>query len=88
MVKVKEDSKYIAGYQVRLEFQITQHVRDEQLITSLIKYFECAYTYKDKTSNRNRIDFRVTKRADINQKIIPFFQKHPVHGVKFKNFAD
>ena len=88
MVKVKKDSKYITGFQVRLEFQITQHIRDEQLIKSLIKYFECGYIYIDKTSNLNRIDFRVTKIADIAQNIIPFFQKYPVHGVKFKNFAD
>ena len=33
-------------------------------------------------------DFRVTKKCDIQNIIIPFFKKHPVLGVKALDFAD
>ena len=71
MIKIKA-SQTITGYAVQLEFQVTQHMRDEQLIRSLIKYFECGNIQK----NAENFDFRVTKITDITQKIIPFFQKH------------
>ena len=43
---------------------------------SLIKYFECGYTDKDKT-RPNVVNFIVIMIADITQKIIPLFQKTP-----------
>ena len=47
-------------------------------------YFDCGKIYK----NRDAFDFRVTKFDDITEKIIPFFSKHPIRGVKAKDFAD
>ena len=73
---------------VQLIFKLTQHSRDENLMKSLIKYFECGYIEKDKSGNRNWIDFRVTKFNDIANKIIPFFQKHLIQGVKVLDFGD
>ena len=36
----------------------------------------------------NVINYKVTKFGDITQKIIPFFKKHPIKGVKALDFAD
>lgn len=72
------------GEAVRLEFTLTQHARDEQLMRSFIKYLDSGYII----SWREAFNFRVTKFSDINQKIIPFFQKHPILGVKAEDFKN
>ena len=51
---------------VKLVFQLTQHIRDEQLISSLVQYFDCGILYE----NRQTFDF-LLKFSDINEKIIP-----------------
>ena len=62
-------------------------MRDERLMTSLIELLQCGKIYK----YRNAFDFRVSKFADITgggEKIIPFFIKYPILGVKALDFAD
>jgi len=74
------------GEAVKVIFTITQHIRDEQLMLNLIKYLDCGNVTK-----RNReeaVDFKVFKFSDINNKIIPFFEKYPIQGVKSNDFKD
>jgi len=74
------------GEAVKVIFTITQHIRDEQLMLNLIKYLDCGNVTK-----RNReeaVDFKVIKFSDINNKIIPFFEKYPIQGVKSNDFKD
>jgi hypothetical protein len=70
------------GYQIQLRFQLTQHIRDEQLMTSLINYLDCGNVYK----NREAIDFQVTKLSDLINKVIPIFEKNPIQGEKFVDY--
>ena len=70
--------------QVYLRFQLTQHIRDEELIKSLIEYLGCGTVHK----YRNTFNFLVSKFSDIDHKIIPFFSKYPIHGVKFLDYLD
>jgi hypothetical protein len=53
---------------------------------SLITYLDCGTYYLD--SKRSIGDFVVTKFADIDSKIIPFFDKYPLHGSKSLDFVD
>ena len=71
--------------QVRLIFKFTQHKRDEQLMRSLIPYFGCGAVYN---THSDVLDFKVTQFTDIVNKIIPFFKKHKIIGVKYKNFEN
>jgi hypothetical protein len=51
---------------------------------SLVKYLSCG-----KISVRGDIvDFQVIKLTDITEKIIPFFGKYPILGVKQENYED
>jgi len=34
------------------------------------------------------VDFLVTKIKDLNDKVIPFFEKIPLQGLKSKNLSD
>lgn len=72
---------------MKLVFQLTQHSRDYELMKSLIKNLESGYISKAKT-RPNELNYVVTKFYDIINKIIPFFQKHPIYGVKALDFAD
>jgi len=72
------------GEAVRLEFIITQHYRDEQLMRSLIEYFDCGNLSKD----REVFHYRVGKFSDIENKIIPFYEIYPLLGQKGLDYAD
>ena len=73
------------GVAVRLVFQLVQHARDEQLMKSLIVYFGCGNIYK---SNEAAFVYQVSKFSDIYDKIIPFFNKHQIQGVKLMDYLD
>lgn len=51
---------------------------------SLIEYLNCGNINKKSKA----VDFKVTKSKDIEEKIIPFFKKYPIEGVKSKDFSD
>jgi len=67
------------GYRVVLRFQITQHNRDIPLLNSFITYLECG---RVESFNPSASNFVVTKFSDITDKIIPFFDKYAIHGIK------
>ena len=74
------------GEAVNLQLVIAQHNKDEQLIQSFINYFGCGKLYI--RTNQDICYFKVLIFKDITNKIIPFFKKYPVHGVKAKDLAD
>lgn len=74
------------GFAVTLVFQLTQHSRDIELMKSLISFLECG-CYASR-SNKDYGNFLVTTISDINDKIIPFFQKYEIKGTKVNDFAD
>ena len=84
IINIRASKTHSVGFQVTLIFVIGQHKRDEKLLKLLIEYFDCGNIYK----NRDAFYFRVTKYQDIVEKIIPFFQKYPIRGVKALDFVD
>ena len=84
MIWITANSTLSCGYQVILVFQLTQHIRDYELMKMFIIYLECG----NLTKARDSYSFRVTKFKDIAEKIIPFFKKYTIHGVKALDFAD
>lgn len=71
-------AKTTIGYSVKINFILTQHIRDQKLITSLVQYLDCGWL--DKPSGEEHIQFLVTNFSDIKNKIIPFFTKYPFQG--------
>jgi len=84
-VFVSKSLTHVSGFQVQLVFQITQHLRDEKLIQSLISYLGCG---KLVTSSDGKVQFRVEKFKDNYEKIIQFFHNHEIRGVKLDDFKD
>lgn len=85
-IAIANSSSHKLGVRVMLVFQLTQHSRDEQLMKSFEKYFGCGKYYS--FSNVELGDYKCSKFSDIREKIIPFFHKHPVVGVKLQDFLD
>jgi LAGLIDADG endonuclease len=69
---------------VQLEFNLTQHNRDELLMKSFVEFFNCGSLHM----YRNACVYRVTNISDITEKIIPLFKKYPIYGEKSKDYAD
>lgn len=72
------------GTKVQLEFNLTQHMRDEQLMKDIAKFFNCGSVYL----NRETYVYRVVSLSNIIEKIIPFYQNNLIHGVKNQDFQD
>ncbi len=66
-------------------FKITQHTRDEELLKSLVNYLNCGQYYTPLGYDRG--DFIVKGLISID-KIILFFNKYPIEGVKVNEIAD
>jgi len=74
------------GSGVKLVFRITQHMRDELLVKSFIKYFGCGKVYKK--TGKDAVDVMVTGYSDITNKVLPFLCEYPVLGKKSEDFKD
>ena len=74
------------GEKVRLRFSISQHIRDEALIRSLILYLGCGAFYTK--AGGSAVEFTITKFEDMTNKLIPFLKKYPIQGVKALDLAD
>lgn len=83
-VVAQKRTSFKTGYSFKLKFSIAQHYRDEALLKSLIDYFGCGILYK----NRETFELVFTNFTEIKDKIIPFFVKYPVAGVKYLDFND
>ena len=75
-------SKTKLGEAVKLCFKLTQHSRDEQLMKSLVEYLGCGNVYRYKEV----VEFKITKFDDLNDKVIPFFQRIPLKGIKLLDY--
>ena len=83
-VNIQKSATHKLKKSVQLEFNVTQHSRDELLVKSLINFFSCGNAYKDKNVYR----YWVTKFLDLIDKIIPLFKKYLIIGEKSKDFYD
>lgn len=68
------------GSRVRVGFQLTQHIRDRQLLILLETYLGCGKYY---LSNDHRHgDYIVSGLSALAEKIIPFFSQYKIRGIK------
>ena len=85
MIDIIKSKSSKLGISAGLRFTITQHSRDEQLMISLIDFFNCGHLNK---RNNNCFNLTVRKFTDLENKIITFFKKYPIIGDKLLNFQD
>jgi hypothetical protein len=74
------------GYEVRLEFSITQHVRDAELMSLfIIFFFNCGYLASDGSL---KVQFRIRSLKQIEDNLLPFLANNPLLTKKSLDVAD
>jgi len=86
IVSYIKSSNYKSGYSFLLTFNITQHLRDLELMNSLIKYLDCGKVYS--YPNKFCTIFKVCKLELLINQIIPFFNKYHIQGSKLLDYQD
>lgn len=84
----KRDMRW--GLQMQPEFTVVQNEVDIQVLHALKEYFQCgSVSVNRKDQHGTRYHFRVKSVKDLQEKIIPFFEKQPLKtkkNVEFRTF--
>jgi hypothetical protein len=83
-VALKKSPGSKLGETVWLRFILTQHVRDEEFLKSLISTLNCGRYIPKKGYG----EFIVEKFTDVFDKVIPIFEEFKLHGIKSNNYED
>ena len=78
-----------SGWQVFPEFVITQGEKSLFALEEMQKFFKCGKIFINKRYDNHReplYRYCVRSRKDIQEKIIPFFQKYPLRTAKQSDF--
>ena len=74
---------------VSLSFRVFHYelgAKDDELLKFLGYFFNCGnFNYHE---DKKAVIFVIRKFEDINHKIIPFFDKYKIKGVKYQDFKD
>src|SRR2546428_7871697 len=83
-VGINPHSEMTSGFQVLPEFTVVQHQRDVQLFYALKQFFGCGVVRRN---HGERLAYQVRSLDHLNEKIVPFFEKHPLKSKKRVDFA-
>ena len=83
-VGINPHSEMTTGYQVLPEFTVVQHERDIQLLYALKDFFGCGVV---RTNHQERMAYRVRGLKHLKERIIPFFETHPLKSKKQLDFT-
>jgi hypothetical protein len=72
-----------AGYQVLPEFTVVQHERDVQILYALKQFFGCGVVRRN---HAEQMAYRVRSVAHLRERIVPFFEQHPLKTKKHLDF--
>ena len=85
LINIRKALDHKIGYSVSLRVSVNQHVRDKLLLKALTNVINCGNIYKH---SKDTIVFMVFKFEDINNKIIPLFNKYKIRGIKSLDYID
>jgi len=72
-----------SGFQVLPEFTVVQHQRDIQLLHALKAFFGCGVVRRNR---EERMAYRVRRLEHLRERIVPFFEAHPLRSKKRLDF--
>jgi hypothetical protein len=77
------------GWQVQHEFSVTQAASSRSALEDLGRYFQCGRIIENNRRDNHReplLRYSVKARQDLTQRIIPFFEEHPLITAKQRDF--
>lgn len=84
MIRILNSPNHKLNKKIQLEFNLTRHARDEELMRAIANYFKAGSVYL----NRNTFVFRVVNLSELTEIILPLFINHPIKGVKYFDYLD
>ena len=82
-VGINRHPEMSSGFQVLPEFTVVQHQRDIQLLHALKQFFGCGVV---RVNHGDRMAYRVRKFEHLKERIVPFFERHPLKSKKRIDF--
>lgn len=67
------------GYQVILEFVITQHKKDYHLMVKIKDFFNCGYLIKD---GPDKYQYRIRALDQLSNNLYPLLDQYPLQTIK------
>ena len=84
MIRVLNSPNHKLNKKIQLEFNLSQHARDEELMRGIANYFNAGSV----SLNRNAFVFRVVNFSELTEIILPFFINYPIQGIKYFDYLD
>ena len=87
-ISINKNQKAKLGVQVLPELTVTQHVSDVQILYALKAYWKCGVV---RVNHGDRMCYRVRGHKNLQEIIVPFFEKHKLKTKKriaFERFRD
>jgi hypothetical protein len=88
-VSFNKNSTTSTGWQIFPEFVITQGAKSLTALEEIQKFFECGKLYINRRKDNHKENiyrFCVRSFKDLDEKIVPFFQKHSLRTAKKEDF--
>lgn len=86
MASLNKNKTIRYGYQIQMEFVVTKHKRDIQILYALKSYFKCGHVRPNKNKEGNVWAWRVRGLQHHLEYLIPFFEKHSLKTKKKVEF--
>ena len=88
-VSINKNHTTKLGWQVFPEFVVSQGESSKSVLYMIRKFFSCGHVYINRRFDNHWEDmyrYCVRSHADLNGKIIPFFQQYPLQTKKRRDF--
>jgi hypothetical protein len=77
------------GWQVQPDFNVSQGARSLEVLYELQAFFQCGIVIRNSRWDNHRepmYRFSVRRTADLRERVVPFFESHPLRTAKFGEF--
>lgn len=78
-IGIMKNATMAVRYQVQLQFSITQHIRDTDLMLKIQSFFDCGSVVND---GKTKKQFRIRHFGDLETKLFPLLEKYPLQTQK------
>ena len=86
MLRVFNSPNHKLNKKTQLEFNLSQHARDEELMRAIASYFNAGSV--SVSLNGNAFVFRVVNFSELTENILPIFISYPIQGIKYFDYLD
>jgi hypothetical protein len=83
-LRITKDNTSRLGVAIRLCFGLGLHKREADVLSGIASYLNLD---SNVSIYKEEVNLRINKFSEIFQIIIPFFDKHPIQGIKILDFS-